>query len=202
MQTAVETFLQTAFTYGQDGIELEFRLPLVHRTLHDRVAALLEATPAFRSLGTTTTVEAYSAGDARRVTDETGTVRTLYKRRLSKTALESGEIVAVSLERWADGDVDERFPTYRKKTRTKYGFRCWEVHLTSFQTNDPRLSDQDGFLYDIELELQPNADELYHYTVSAIADWGHALLHEMVTNAGTHDPRRSQSAVPTASKGR
>lgn len=184
MDALTRAFLETAYTYGVDGIELEFRLPLVHRSLVERVTALLERTPAFRDLGTVETKEEYSGGDARRVTSADGTVRTLYKRRIDKAAIDGPVVGTVSLERWMDGEPphDQSFPTYRKKTRRRFAHRCWEVHLTSFQTNDPRLSDQDGLLYDIELELDPASDELFVYTVDYMVQWGVSLLQQMTSS--------------------
>jgi len=211
MNQLVRTFLETCRLYGQEGVELEFRVPCVHKTVFDGFKRVLDASPAFENCGHEETKEEYaSEGDARRIThEETGHVGYLYKQRMIKRPIDDGSlpvIGTVSVEQWGE-PVEARFPIYRRKQRDKYRYRCWEVHLTSFQTNDPRYSDQDGALYDIEIELQPYADDMYKYTVDVLLPWGATILYELyalsgkdvssvssVSNPSTQDSRRSYSS--------
>jgi hypothetical protein len=172
-------FLETARTYGAESVEMEWRLSMVHPSLVKAMTTTLQSSPAFEDIGTVETTEEYSEGDCRRITtkDSTDDVQYLYKRRMAKATGPGPATVTVSLERYGQSPGDQTpFPVYRKKTRRKWRWRCWEVHITEFYTNDSRYTDSDTVLHDIELEFQPTADEIYMYPISTIIDWGHDLI--------------------------
>ena len=182
-------FLDTAIVYGSEHVELEFRRGApVHPSSVDRIRRALAASPLFQEIGTVETREEYSDGDARRVTWlETGGVDHVYKKRIARVDLSSpGESATVSLETWGPPpDPPATFQVYRKKRRTKWRYRCWEVHITAIQTNDPRFKDGDSEVYDIELELQTGGKELYQYTVDALIEWGHAIFDHLIRDSQT-----------------
>lgn len=180
-----QAFLDTARTYGAESVELEWRLPMAHPSLAEGVTRLLDASPQFTTLDPVESRDEYSDGDCRRITYPDGRVDHLYKRRIAKDSVD-GATRAVSLERYGDPPGGEvQFRMYRAKTRRRWAWRCWQVHITAFHTNDERYSDSDGLLYDIELELQPTADDMYRYTVDTIVGWGDTLIHELAQEART-----------------
>lgn len=187
---AVSAFLDTAWTYGAESVELEWRLPAVHESLAKGMIAMLESCDAFRDIGTVTTRDEYSDTECRKITHADGRVDHLWKRRILKESVDPGAVTrAVSLERYGDPPEGAQFRIYRNKTRRQWAWRCWQVHITEYQTNDPRYSDSDGLLYDIELEFQPRERDMYTYTVDVLVAWGDRLIQELA-NAS----RRSTSS--------
>jgi len=185
---AASAFLDTAWTYGAESVEMEWRLQTVHESLAKAMTTMLDSCDAFRDAGTVTTRDEYSDSECRRITHPDGRVDHLWKRRILKEPVD-GATRTVSLERYGDPPGGAEFGIYRNKTRRQWGWRCWQVHITEYQTNDPRYSDSDGLLYDIELEFQPQERDMYKYTVDVIVAWGDRLIHELV-NAS----RRSTSS--------
>jgi hypothetical protein len=170
----VPAFLDTARTYGAESVEMEWRLPLAHPTLAKAMVNVLTSSPAFDALDTIDTKEEYSDGDCRRITCGE-TVSFLYKRRITRQS-RGPSTVTVSLERFGNSPGDVAFPIYREKHRQRWRWRCWEVHITEFYTNDHRYKDSDGVLYDIELEFQPTMDDIYKYPIDTIVRWGDSII--------------------------
>jgi hypothetical protein len=176
-------FIDTARVYGAESVEMEWRLPVVHRSLATGMARVLDSCPEFTALETVATRDEYSDGDCRRITPKDGEAQYLYKRRVVREP-RGPATTTVSLERYGDPPEEKTpFPTYREKTRRRWAWRCWEVHVTEFYTNDARYKDSDGVLYDIELEFQPTRDETYIYPIDTIVSWGDTLIQELQQEA-------------------
>lgn len=181
--TLSTAFIDTARVYGAESVELEWRLPVVHSSLATGMMRVLEACPEFTALETVTTRDEYSDGDCRRITPKDGEPLYLYKRRVARDT-RGAATATVALERYGDPPGEATpFPTYREKTRRRWAWRCWEVHVTEFYTNDARYKDSDGVLYDIELEFQPTTDEMYIYPLDTIVAWGDTLIQELQQEA-------------------
>lgn len=185
MSTTVlgQSMLDGAKVYGLESLELEFRFQMVHPSLAASLERVLSASPAFVPCPSEHTKESYArTGECRRIAYPAQEGRSdvyLYKKRLAKENRAPPVSVTVSLERPGDPPVDETFPVYREKFRSRWAYRCWEIHLTRFRTNDARFADADSALWDIEIELQTDHQDVYMYTLDALIAWGDRLCEEL-----------------------
>lgn len=186
-ETVAATVLENMVIYGTESIEVEFRLGKVRETEYRSIKKNVEGSKHFSPLGKTITREEFNGTDARKVyridnNQHASAPMTLYKKRLQTHDLDGGIRLGIALERPGEPNTEREYTMYRVKERESFVFdNVWRVDFTEVETNDPRYSDSDEKLYEIEVELLNRSDMLYYYTMKHLIDTGYQLV-QLITS--------------------
>jgi hypothetical protein len=157
--------------YGLESIEMEYKFGKVSKAFFDRVykyvtSSDFDATYAISS----TTRNEFNGTDARREYYADGTYRTVYKKRLENALLSGPVRFCVSIEREGHEDTSAPYTMYRTKHRDTFSMLDGAIKLdmTRLETNDVRYSDQDDYVFEIELEIDTASQTVLYYPLEHI----------------------------------
>jgi len=182
------TILHGFETWGAGSIEVEFRLGKIPKSKFIAIIDALSKCPTIHEIPRTKTREEFNGTEARMIRDivQDGTLeneRTIYKKKLVNMGTPGGTRLQVSLERPGSPNTERPYTMYRIKDRRSFVFEgVWRFDLTAVETNDPRYSDADDFMYEAEIELITQSDAMYYFTVEHLLAWGTEIskqLHEL-----------------------
>ena len=174
-------------TWGADSIEVEFRLGKITKTKFLALLDTLSKCHMLEEMPRTKTREQFNGTEARVVHDiaQDGSLqneRTLYKKKLITKDLRGGIRLQTCLERHGNPDLENPYTMYRIKDRRSFNFAdVWRFDLTMVETNDPRYSDADDYIYEAEIELFTQSDSMYFFTVEHLLTWGEDLTRQLLS---------------------
>jgi hypothetical protein len=172
-------------TWGADSIEVEYRLGKLNRQKFFALLETLSNCKVLVELPPTKTKEQFNGTDARLIHDiaHDGTEmneRTVYKKKLITLDLPKGIRLQTCVERYGNPSPGP-YTMYRIKSRRSFVFKnIWRFDLTTVETNDPRFSDADDYMYEVEIELLTLSDPIYYYTVNHLLEWGGQLALQLL----------------------
>lgn len=179
------TILHGFETWGAESIEVEFRLGKIPKSKFISIVDALSKCPAVHEIPRTRTREEFNGSEARLVrdiaqNDNLENERTMYKKKLVNMAAPSGVRLQVSIERPGNPNTERPYTMYRIKDRRSFVFEgLWRFDLTVVETNDPRYSDADDFMYEAEIELMTSSDAMYFFTVEHLLTWGTEISKQL-----------------------
>jgi len=159
--------------FGLESIEIEYKLGKLSRAQFEMVRRHVEQNATYAM--SSTTRHEFNGSDARREYDGPGTTHgyiTVYKQRLDDTTGDDGVRCTVSLERHGDDDTSAPYTMYRVKIRDSFCLLdgAVRIDLTRIETNDPRYSDADDYVYEAEVEVDTSAPAILVYPIEYVID--------------------------------
>lgn len=201
---AQDALVRALKTYGNDRVELEFRLghrvegkfvPGVSERAWSSIKQRLDASVDKFKVVVATTEERICDGDRRNGTAKyvvpgQGAPFWMHKKRLSDTDMNTTAgpwccRASLSLEEVdppgaAPPPGTHRFQ--RHKQRWSYVHRCWSIDLTRVTSNLPHQLDNDDVSYEIEIELR-DTTELFARPLDNVLLWGWTMACDLCAMA-------------------
>ena len=200
MDTSVAAYRKALHLNGHKSLELEFRVgrrgfggafqPGVHKHSFDALMTVLKKSSHFHHTRVCTH-ERLNMTDARFVTfpgQDGHEGHWTYKQKLFSEMCSETIRVSLALEGTAHEPPPPGSPPFtyfRTKTRDRFRWECWSIDLTAVTSNLPQHADNDGPIYELEIELV-DVDALYEYTLEYILTWGLHLTREIESLCNTH----------------
>lgn len=180
--------------YGHQRLELEFRLG--HRLAGKFVPGVVESSwvalkntldnsPHF-DVVITKTRELICDGGGKYVISVDPAERAphwMYKKRILDRDVDTGTAwsgrMSVSIEETeAAPGPPAKHSFERCKERWSFVHKCWSIDLTRVQSNLPHQLDNDGWSYEVEVELK-DATELFARPLEHILEWGWSIVNDL-----------------------